>query len=426
MLSHKKIINQFNQLEIKHYKDEDFEISKNQLHSLIWNKKFIFPKFTLTSFIANLILLFLSYVSIIFCKIKKINIANYFIVHREKKGLYDFRSDYVLKNYNFNKSLNIIRCPSFFDSLRSYFLYPNVIFYLPIDYFNSSFFFKKNTLKKNYEVLHKKEKKNYIQIKKIFTFLKIKKFLSIDDQRVIQVFLKVCRDLNIKSLGYMHYKFTKYIVGIKYLCFDNFIVWSEYFKKKLIEANRGYKKKKIFVSGYIKKKYKKTNNINIVNILYLIDLDLNFYSTTKLLRKLNKVKKINIFVKLRPQLIESKWEKFCVKENIKYFKLESLDQVNQLVRMDYFIANISTAILEAPLYGAMPLKIISKNDFADDLIEDKVVQKIRNFNDIVKITQNKPSSKKINKIFSKVWGKLKYKPNNIKKIFLNYVYDKYN
>ena len=27
----------------------------------------------------------------------------------------------------------------------------------------------------------------------------------------------------------------------------------------------------------------------------------------------------------------------------------------------------------------MPLKIISKNDFADDLIEDKVVQKIRNF-----------------------------------------------
>ena len=56
------------------------------------------------------------------------------------------------------------------------------------------------------------------------------------------------------------------------------------------------------------------------------------------------------------------------------------------MRIDYFIGNISTAILEAPLYRAMPLKIISENDFADDLIKDKVVKKVRNFNDIVKTT----------------------------------------
>ena len=134
MLSHKKIINKFNQLEVKYYSDKNFEISKNQLHLLIWNKKFIFPKFTFSGFISNLILLILSYVSIILCKIKKINIANYFIVHRGKNGQYDFRSDYILRNHNFKKSLNIIRCQSFFDSLRSYLLYPNVIFYLPIDF----------------------------------------------------------------------------------------------------------------------------------------------------------------------------------------------------------------------------------------------------------------------------------------------------
>ena len=46
------------------------------------------------------------------------------------------------------------------------------------------------------------------------------------------------------------------------------------------------------------------------------------------------------------------------------------------MKIDYFIGNISTAILEAPLYRAMPLKIISENDFADDLIKDKVVKKL--------------------------------------------------
>ena len=78
---------------------------------------------------------------------------------------------------------------------------------------------------------------------KIFKFLKIKKFLSIDDQRIMQVFLKACKELKIETFGYMHYKFSKYVIGIKYLSFDNFIVWSDYFKKKLIDVNKDYKKK---------------------------------------------------------------------------------------------------------------------------------------------------------------------------------------
>ena len=38
------------------------------------------------------------------------------------------------------------------------------------------------------------------------------------------------------------------------------------------------------------------------------------------------------------------------KKNIKYFKFETLDQINKKIKFDYFIATISTAILEAPLY----------------------------------------------------------------------------
>ena len=135
------------------------------------------------------------------------------------------------------------------------------------------------------------KKKKFLSNKKNFSiFLRIRKFISIDDQRVIQVFLKVCNELNIKSFGYMHYKFSRFIVGIRYLCFDNFLVWSDYFKKKLIEVNKNYKYKKIFISGLRKKNYKKDTNENKINILYIIDLDLKFKSTSDLLKKLNKKK----------------------------------------------------------------------------------------------------------------------------------------
>ena len=53
MLSHKKIISRFNQLEKKYYYDKSFEISKNHLHLLIWNKNFVLPKFTLLRFLSN-------------------------------------------------------------------------------------------------------------------------------------------------------------------------------------------------------------------------------------------------------------------------------------------------------------------------------------------------------------------------------------
>lgn len=423
MITHKKILIKFNELEAKYFNHKKFEISKNQLHNLILNKKFNFIKFTITGFLANSILIFLSLISIFFCKLKKIKLANYFIVHPGQKGAFDFRSKYILQNYNFNKSLNIIRCASFFDSLKAYILFPNAIFYLSFDYFNNSFFYKKSSLKNNYKILHEKEKKNYKTVKKIFSFLNIRKFLSIDDQRIIQVFLKVCKEMNIKTYGYMHYKFSKYVIGIKYLCFDHFFLWSYYFKKKLIEVNKKYKNKKIFISGFNKKKISKKIEKNIINVLYIIDLNLSFKITSKFLKKLNKQKNINLYIKLKAQNFDEKWANFFQKEKINFFTHESLDEVNKLVKFDYFIGTISTALLEATLYESMPIKIISKNDFADDLIQDKVVIKAKNFNDLKKILKKKPKKNEVSKIFKKVWGSKKYKSNYINKILSNYFYE---
>jgi len=178
MISHKKFLRRFYLIEKKYYTNKRYDISKNYLHSLIINKVNFFPKFSYLRFFCNLILLILSYISIFLCKFKKISVANYFIVHKKSNGKYDFRSEYVLKNYNFKKSLNIVRCASFIDSLKSYFNYPNVIFFLSIDYFNNPFFYKKSSLRKNYIMLHEKEEKNYNKIINI-NYLSLLNFIEI-------------------------------------------------------------------------------------------------------------------------------------------------------------------------------------------------------------------------------------------------------
>ena len=115
--------------------------------------------------------------------------------------------------------------------------------------------------------------------------------------------------------------------------------------------------------------------------------------------------------------MESRWINFCKRENIKYFEKESLDYINKIHKFDYFIATISTALLEATLYGAIPIKLMTSNDFADDMIEDKIVLKAHNFKDIKRIIKNN-NKKNLKSFFIKVWGKKKYQAQNVKKILL--------
>ena len=125
---HKKIIKRFNSLEKSKF-GEKYNISKNHLHYLILNKKdFSNSNFSILGLLTNFILLKLSLLSILICKIKRIETANYFIVLRKSLGQYDYRSSYILNNFNLNNSLNIVRCVSFVDSVCAYFKYPNVIF----------------------------------------------------------------------------------------------------------------------------------------------------------------------------------------------------------------------------------------------------------------------------------------------------------
>jgi len=93
-------------------------------------------------------------------------------------------------------------------------------------------------------------------------------------------------------------------------------------------------------------------------------------------------------------------------------------------KISFFVASISSLLLEASLYNCIPIKIKTSNDFFDDVIADKVVQllELNKFSKINFLLHNMLLIKDtlISKINKKVWS-IKNNKNNI-----NIFCDKFN
>jgi len=242
---------------------------------------------------------------------------------------------------------------------------------------------------------------------KLFLFLFVKKILMIDDQRIYPLFLDIARRNQIETYCYMHYKFSKYVVSTYNYEFDNILVWSEYFKKKLIKINPKYKNKNFYYSSIVTKK-NEIFNTQKRGLLYIFDLGFDFKVFKKINDCLDK-SKYKLFLKFKPQNhINNEYQKFCNQNNIIFFKNENLDYILNNYEISFFAAPISSLLLESTLYNCVPIKIKTANDFFDDTIKDKVV-KVLNPNKISKINQFldniiKNRHQIINTINKKVWS----------------------
>ena len=234
--------------------------------------------------IIHLILLALSFISIVKCKIFGVKSCTYSISLPNSNGELDFRGKYITDFIDLKKNLNVVRSTSFINSIKFYFKNPNVIFFLSIKYF---FYNRKYIkLKKKDNQFIKIDKKLKKIFEKIFLFLEIKKFISIDDQRIISLFLEICEFNKIKSIGYMHYRFDETYKIMKIKSFDIFFVWSSFFKKKLIKINRNYIKKKIFITGI--ERFKFNSKKKIIDLLIILDLNSDYKFLFKLSKSLKK------------------------------------------------------------------------------------------------------------------------------------------
>ena len=363
--------NKLNKIRDSLYSDTEYDISSHDFFYSLLKKKKIKKNYNkLFSLTSHLILMLLSYATILKARAIGIKKFNYFII--TDKNIIDTRSNNILNKLNYAEYLNCVRTKDFITSIKVYFKLKNIIFYHSLFFYYDfrSFFLTSN--KNKLLRIHSKNIYKYYTLKKIFSFLKLKKFIMIDDYREMQIFIKICRELNIQSLGYQHSRFNKYIFALKYGCFDKYIVWTPFFKKKLLSLNKDYKKK-IIVNNF--RKFLVDKNINKNNnLIYFVD---DFVDTKKIilyLSKLNKLKNYNLFIKLKNNSFMS--EKFINFLETYKFKILPNKPIKYLVKEfkpSVFMAAHSNVLIESSLYNAIPVLLKTSADYSFDLVREKLV-----------------------------------------------------
>jgi hypothetical protein len=368
--------------------------------------------FSFIFFFKNIILIFLSFYNLIF--FKRIYKAIYFIANNYyKKNLIDPRSKIYAKKSDLCNSLNFVRCNNFTTCLKIFYIYPNIIFIQSFYYFYYYYLylFKNN---KNYKLLSISSER--FQKKIIFFFFKkykIKNFISIDDYRIILNFLYVCKKLEVKSVGFMHGRFSKFQNSLKDFQFDKYYVWSNFFKNSLVNFFPKYKNREIIVRKFSKVHLFphfipriKNNNYNV---LFIMEKNTNYNLVKKYLLSLSKKKEITIFIK--PRMNEE--INLVIKDllNIKNIRLikssNSFLSILKNNNIRALIASNSTALLECSYFNIYPVMIRSGNNYSRDFVLKKLVfyfSKYETFGDkFIKIIKSNKNKTRLDIIRRKIW-----------------------
>tara|TARA_Y100000816_G_C26097444_1_gene581017 strand:+ start:941 stop:2029 length:1089 start_codon:yes stop_codon:yes gene_type:complete len=361
----------------------------------------------------KIILIILSLVNIVFTKFKNIKKSNYFVIDVNTKDI-DQRSLNYIDRKNLNSTFNLIRTAKidlriFLNILRI----PNFFCF---------------TIFQNFFLIKFDKNKFFLFLKTILSYLRIKKFILIDDTRELIFFSKISKSLNIKNLIYMHGRFSSNSKIIPKIAFSKYLVWSNFFKEQLLKSNKFFSEKDILVVGspYLKnfKKNKKTT-IKISNCLILDEDFIDFKKVEKYYSQLKKKTKKNIYFKKKiTRNIPKNFIKFCEKKNIQIIKdKKNLGSIIKIYDIDCIIASTSTGLLEASYYNIVPIKITSKsaireNEF-DIFVKNKFVYNASEKNFLVLLDRTY-KIKNLMKIKSKLWGYKKFEKVKVKRIIENF------
>ena len=353
-------------------------------------------------FTLDLILVFLSIINIIISYYKKKNsTVHYWIIPNNENNYRDFRSEFFFSILKDKNNISLVKSSSFTKSIKCFFIFPNIIFYQSLN---------------NVIYYLSRKKSNYTNTLfrfyyKFFLFLRIKKIIFIDDYRILPLFNEIGNQLNIHTYAYMHGRFSNKQISVKKSSFTKYIVWSNYFRKKLFHLNKYYNYSNTLICNFIIKKkiYKKNKKINTV---YVCEENINYEKIKSYILEIIKNNHINLFVKEKNintyQYLN--FIKFCNEKKIKIIsKNQNLREILRTKMINCVIAHSSTSLLEASMYNAAPIMIGNFTNYSNDLIKDKVVfytNQISGFSKIIEYFSK--DKKKINRIKNNVWGKNKF------------------
>lgn len=347
----------------------------------------------LLEFFKSLIGLILSLLVIIKSKLLKRKIGYYFISN--KNNLIDKRSFVYLNQKKLKNSVAIVRSQNFYSSIKLFLNFRNTILINYIINFLEIF------------NIFLKKKKYIINI--IFKYLDLKEIHTIDDYRNIKLISDICKYNNIKLIIYQHGRFStslQYQKELSNIKFEKYFVWSLFFKKKLIEFNKDYKKSDIkiqkkFSFSFNKKKYPN----NKKKILIIQEDKISFSKIKLIILKLNKKKKFQLFFKFRPNTkFNNQIAEFLKKNNVSIFHKQNIYEIMKKNNFDFLLAFNSTLLLESSYFNILPVLIYDKAPALTDYIKDKVffTSNIKNlYTNLNKIYKKKTMIAKIKK---KLWN----------------------
>ena len=343
-------------------------------------------------FFVNFILILITLLSFIFSKFKPQKKALYFIAFKKNNNkIIDKRSSLYCNENNLKNSINFIRCFNLASVIELFFKYKRIIVINSLQYF-----FSEKTVKKF--------------IKKIFLSNQIDNFFMIDDYRYLNVFLPVCSDAKVFSHGYMHGRISKNLLYQRSLFnnnFDNYYVWSNYFKKKILEINKTYTDKNIIVLDYYKNYFKIKNltKHKKKNILFLQEDNIPKKYIIKIVDKLKKKSKdYNFYYKVRPNnTILEKEKIFFKNKNINVFEQTKLSKLIKEKKINFIFGMNSSFLYIASLNNLYPISVINKY-MLKDFKKDQIVFILDFKKNLDKQFQNfLKNKKKLNSIKKKLW-----------------------
>ena len=347
-------------------------------------------------FFLNLIILFLSLINVLKCKRLNIKKANYFII-KDTKDLIDPRSIKFthLTKKKLSKSLNFVRSVSYKLSFKSLFNLKNIVVINALH----DLILQKNKILKKKPIETKREYARNMTL--IIKFSKINEFKMIDDYRLMELFLPILNKLKIYSIGYMHGRISKDLFyvntiyrNLQLFKFDKYYVWNKYFKKKILQINKKYQNKEIFIKNPLKK-YTIKNVVKIDGLCLIAEDNIKLETYTKIIAQLKRQKRFKIYFKFRPNnKLNQDLLNFLKKNNIQYFYKENTYKLFSQYNIKILFAFNSSLLIECSYYNVIPIMIYYNKFTLREYVKDRIVfsYKINNikkvFDEFTQIKKN--------------------------------------
>ena len=234
-------------------------------------------------------------------------------------------------------------------------------------------------LQKN-RILKKKPietKREYARIMtRIIKFSKINEFKMIDDYRLMELFLPILNKLKIYSIGYMHGRISKnlnYQKNLQLFKFNKYYVWNKYFKKKILQINKKYQNKEIFIKNPLKK-YTIKNVVKIDGLCLIAEDNIKLETYTKIIAQLKRQKRFKIYFKFRPNnKLDDYLLNILKKNNIQYFYKENTYKLFSQYNIKILFAFNSSLLIECSYYNVIPIMIYYNKPTLREYVKDRIV-----------------------------------------------------